>query len=356
MTDITALLIPATASILDAIRCIDGGSLQIALVTDGERRLTGTVTDGDVRRAILRGLPLTAPVTEVMNRTPHKALAGTRDTDLLRLMRTHEIHQLPLVDGEGRVLGIHTLDQILQKPQHSNRVVLMAGGLGKRLHPLTENLPKPMIAVGGKPLLETIVENFVEQGFHRFIISLNYRGDMIRDYFGSGQKWGVEIEYVYEEQRMGTAGSLALLPEQPDAPLIVMNGDILTSINFVQLLRFHENSAATATMAVYEHSVQIPYGVVEVDGHRLVRITEKPEYRAFINAGIYVLDPAALDHIPRATFFDMPSLFETLGTVGHATAAFPIREYWLDIGNPRDLARAEVEFDTVFSSVARGGV
>lgn len=350
MTDVSSVLIPATASILDALRCIDSGSLQIAIVTDEEQRLLGTVTDGDVRRAILRGLPLTSLVTEVMSRSPHRALVGARDTELLRHMRTFEVHQLPLVDDQGRVVGIHTLDELLQKPQRSNRVVLMAGGLGQRLYPLTEKTPKPMIAVGGKPLLETIVENFIEQGFHRFTISLNYRGDMIREYFGSGQKWGVEIEYVDERQRMGTAGSLTLLPERPDTPFIVMNGDILTSINFAQLLQFHQDSAAKATMAVHEHTVQIPYGVVEVDGHQLLRITEKPEHRAFINAGIYVLDPAALDHIPADTFFDMPTLFETLISQGHGAAAFPIREYWLDIGNPRDLARAEDEFDTVFSA------
>lgn len=347
-TDLASLCVAPDATILDAIRRIDGASQQITLVVDGERRLVGTVTDGDIRRAILRGLPLTAPVEQVMTTNPHIALSGASDSDLLRLMRVLKIHQLPLVDEERRVVGIRTLDSLLQGRRYTNPVVLMAGGLGSRLYPLTESTPKPMLTVGGKPLLETILEKFIDHGFSRFYISLNYRGDIIREYFGDGCRWGVEIEYLEERERMGTAGCLTLLPELPTEPFIVMNGDILTSISFSQILQFHVNAGSVATMALHEHTLQVPYGVVEVEDHHLVRITEKPEYRFFVNAGIYVLNPEALGLIPQNTFFDMPVLLDRIIAEKRKVSAFPIREYWIDIGSPHDLKRAESEFMTRF--------
>lgn len=348
MSDISALCIASEATILDAVRCIDGGSHQIALVVDDNSRLVGTVTDGDVRRAILRGLALNEPVGRIMAGNPHVALIGTNDSELLRLMRGLEVHQLPLVDEERRVVGIRTLDALLQGCQRNNRVILMAGGLGTRLHPLTETTPKPMLAIGGKPLLETILEKFIDHGFRNFSISVNYRGNIIRDYFGNGNRWGVDIDYIDEKKRMGTAGCLTLLSEKPKESFIVMNGDILTSINFSQILQFHLDTSSMATMALYEHTLQIPYGVVETKDFYLTRIIEKPEHRFFINAGIYVLNPDVMEFIPRDTFFDMPVLFERIMGENHKVTAFPIREYWLDIGSPHDLKRAETEFVTRF--------
>jgi dTDP-glucose pyrophosphorylase len=348
MTNVSSLCIGSDATILDAISRIDGGACQIALVVDGSQRLVGTVTDGDVRRAILRGLPLSAPVSNIMGKSPRVALVGTSNCELLRLMRVLEIHQLPLVDEEHRVVDLCSIDALLEGRKRPNRVVLMAGGLGKRLHPLTEVTPKPMLTVGGKPLLETIVETFAGSGFYRFDISLNYLGDIIREHFGDGSQWGVEIRYISETQRMGTAGCLTLLPDRPEEPFIVMNGDILTSISFPQILQFHVDNDVMATMALYEHTFQIPYGVVNVEGHNIACITEKPEYRFLINAGIYILNPEAIDFIPHHTSFDMTDLFKRLIEEKRKTAAFPIREYWLDIGSPQDLKRAEAEFLNVF--------
>ena len=317
-------------------------------MVDEAGRLIGTLTDGDIRRALLRNLPLSQPVADIMTRDPRLAPVGSDDTGLFRMMRALQIRHLPLVDEDGRVVGLRTLEGLLQTPRRPNRVVLMAGGLGARLHPLTRTLPKPMLSVGGKPLLETILETFIDYGFWRFSISLNYLAEIIVGHFGDGSRWGVEIEYLREPARMGTAGSLALLGETPTEPFIVMNGDILTAVDFRQLLNFHLDNQAMATMALHEYTLQVPYGVVEVEDHRLIAITEKPVHHHFINAGIYVLDPRVLDRVPRGTFFDMPDLFQRLIAEGGTTVAFPIREYWLDIGQPQDLQRAETEFPTVF--------
>ncbi len=348
--NVTDYLIGPQAAIYDAVACIDRSGVQIALVVDEAGRLMGTLTDGDIRRALLRNLSLTTRVGEIMTRNPRMAPAGSDDTKLFRLMRALQIRHLPLVDEDGRVVGLRTLEGLLQTPRRPNRVVLMAGGLGSRLHPLTRTVPKPMLSVGGKPLLETILETFVDHGFYRFAISLNYLAETIVGHFGDGSRWGVEIEYLQEPARMGTAGSLALLRERPTEPFIVMNGDILTSVDFGQLLAFHLENQAIATMALHEYTLQVPYGVVQVEDHRLISITEKPIHHHFINAGIYVLDPAALDRVPRGTFFDMPDLFQSLINEGATTVAFPIREYWLDIGQPQDLQRAETEFPTVFTN------
>jgi len=356
------------ATIRDAIACIDRNRLQIALVVDENRRLMGTLTDGDIRRALLRNLPLTTPVAGIMTRNPRMAPAGSDDTTLFQLMHALQIRHLPLVDEDGRVVGLRTLEGLLQqaqalqqtlehalqRPRRSNRVVLMAGGLGSRLRPLTHTLPKPMLPVGGRPLLETILETFVGQGFWRFAISLNYLAETIISHFGDGSRWGAEIEYLQEPSRMGTAGSLTLLRERPDEPLLVMNGDILTLVDFRQMLQFHLDNEAMATMALHEYTLQVPYGVVEVQDHRLTGIAEKPVHHHFINAGIYVLDPRAWDRIPKGTMSDMPDLFQSLIDDGETAVAFPIREYWLDIGQPQDLQRAETEFPSVFAGGSEG--
>lgn len=342
------ILIPPTSTIVDAIRCIDRGGHQIALVVGGDNVLLGTITDGDVRRALLRGLPLSAEVSGIMTRKPYTVLQDTPKTEQLQIMRVRGIHQLPLVDAEGRVAGLSRIDDLLSSGRRPNPVVLMAGGLGTRLRPLTEHMPKPMLSIGGKPLLETIIESFINYGFHRFYISLNYRGEMIKSHFGDGRRWGVEIAYLEEENSMGTAGSLTLLPERPEHPFFVMNGDILTSVNFLQMMKFHVDTEAMATMAIYEHAVQVDYGVVEVDDYRLTGITEKPLHRFFINAGIYMLNPEALERIPHGRRFDMPMLFQSLVGEASRTAAFPIREAWVDIGQPQDLLRAESEFVKLF--------
>ncbi|AWK90297.1 alcohol dehydrogenase (plasmid) [Azospirillum thermophilum] len=337
-----------SCTILEAVQCIDRNALHIVLVTDTDHRLLGTVTDGDVRRAILRGVPLAAPVGDIMERSPAVAQVGIGETEAAALLQARRLRHLPVVDGNGVVVALLGLDELISGTRRPNAVLLMAGGLGMRLRPLTETMPKPMIPIGGKPLLQTIIESFIAQGFHNFYISLNYRGEVIREHFGTGEAWGARIRYIEEQERLGTAGCLALLPDRQEHPLLVMNGDILTAVNYQHMLQFHADSGAAATMAAFEQQLHVPYGVLELDGPRLVRVVEKPAHQFYINAGIYILDPEILDHLPATRPYDMPTLFEDLIARGGKAAAFPIREYWRDIGRWTDLELAEAEFPDVF--------
>ena len=336
------------ASILETIKLIDAGSLQIALIVDGAGKLIGTVTDGDVRRAMLKGISLDQPASLIMNSRPVHVTADSDRLETLTLMKQKQLRQIPVVDTAGVLVGMETLDGYLQPPKRENIVVLMAGGAGTRLGPLTENCPKPMLRVGGRPILETILLNFIEQNFSRFYISVNYRGEMVRDYFGDGSRWGVDIRYLEESERMGTAGALGLLPEVPAHPLIVMNGDLLTKASFGQLLEFHAAHGCKATMCVREHDFQVPYGVLTLRDDNIVEIREKPVTTHFVNAGIYVLEPAVLGHLPSAGYCDMPALFDALIKAGGKAAAFPLREYWLDIGQLADFERGKDEFKGLF--------
>jgi dTDP-glucose pyrophosphorylase len=342
------ILIVQNVTIHDTLRIIDSSAMQIALVVDEENRLLGTVTDGDIRRGILKGINLDDPVKKIMNPHPTVAKSYERRDIVLAVMKLKRLNHIPVIDDEGRVINVETLQDLIQADVKDNIVVLMAGGLGTRLRPLTDECPKPLLKVGGKPVLETILDNFMEYGFRKFYLSVNYRADMIKEYFGDGNRWGVEIDYIYEDKQLGTAGALSLLPVKPKQPLLVMNGDLLTKVNFQQLLDFHSVHQAQATMCVREYHFQVPYGVVKMDQHRLMGIDEKPVQRFFVNAGIYVLEPKTLELIPNNEFFDMPNLFKRIIDKGEETTAFPIREYWMDIGQLNDYEKANVEYEEVF--------
>lgn len=345
-----SLILSETATVHDAIAAIDRGARQIALVVNRDGRLLATVTDGDIRRGLLRGVGLEAPVTEVM----HTAFAAvTEDMGrqaALGLMKARGLHHAPIVDTDGRLVDLAVVDDLPGMARRNTRVILMAGGLGTRLRPLTENVPKPMLSVGGKPILELILRNFTDQGFHNFTIALNYKGEIIRDHFGDGSRFNVRIDYVEESRRMGTAGALSLLETRPTGPFIVMNGDLLTTVPFDALARFHCEGGAVGTMCVRNYPMQVPYGVIEMEGVELRRIVEKPTYSHFVNAGIYVLSPEALDHVVAGEFLDMPTLFERIMAGGQKAAVFPIQEYWIDVGRPDDLDRARTEHSEVFSA------
>jgi dTDP-glucose pyrophosphorylase len=344
MSDWKDIVVSPETPLRDTIARIDRSSLQVALVLDVAGRLAGVLTDGDIRRAILRGQDLQGPTGGVMNPRATAVPADMPREEMLALMRRQMFHHLPLLDESGKVVGLATLDELIGAVERPNWVVLMAGGLGTRLRPLTEDRPKPLLSVGGKPILETILESFAEQGFKRIFLSVNYKADMIRSHFGAGERWGVELEYLHETMRLGTAGALSLLPHPPGAPLIVMNGDLVTRTNFDSLLKFHAEHQATATMAVREYDFQVPYGVVRLDGQKIVSIEEKPVQKFFVNAGIYVLAPAVLHHLPAKSFFDMPTLFERLIAAGERTSAYPLREYWLDIGRLTELEQAQKDW------------
>lgn len=348
MPDWHTISVTPDQSIRETLEVIDNGSVQVAIIVDDQDCLRGIATDGDIRRGILRDIDLDASVASVMNENPITARPQEDCQSLIETMRARRIHQIPLVDAEGQVAGIEVLDDLLEPEAQSNPVVLMAGGLGTRLRPLTEDRPKPMLEVGNKPILETILEGFTAYGFRRFYLSVNYKAEMIEDYFGDGSAWGVDITYLQEEKRLGTAGPLSLLPERPQETMIVMNGDLLTKLNFTNLLDFHRKHGVAATMCVREHETQVPYGVIETNDQYMEGITEKPTERYFVNAGIYVMEPETLDHVPQDQFLDMPDLFENLLEAGKEVAVFPVREYWQDVGREEDFHRVNGEYDEVF--------
>lgn len=344
MKDWKQIVVSPETTLRDAIARIDGSGLQLALVLDRDGRLAGVLSDGDIRRAILCGCDLATPTAKVMNCSPITAPANATSSELLALMRRKVLHHVPLINSEMHVVGLATLDGLTGVLERPNWVVLMAGGLGSRLMPLTENCPKPMLQVGGKPILESILESFSEQGFRKFFLSVNYLAHAVRDHFGDGSQWGVDISYLHEDKRLGTAGALSLLPERPSDPLVVMNGDLLTRVRFDNMLKFHSEHGAVATMAVREYDFQVPYGVVQLNGSNIAAIEEKPVHHFFVNAGIYTLSPEAFKHIPNGTFFDMPTLFDRMLAAGHPTSAYPLREYWLDIGRLEEFERAQHEW------------
>ena len=348
MTGWRETLVGQRASLRETMRRIEAGSVQIALVVDDHGKLVGTVTDGDIRRGILNGLSLDATAEEVMNRAPTRALIDQDRASLLRLMQGRGIHHMPVVDAGGTVVGLEVIDELLKSASHDNWVVLMAGGMGTRMLPLTDDCPKPMLRIGERPILEYILDSFIGHGYRRFFISVNYLGEMIERYFGDGARWGVRIDYLRENERLGTAGALALLKERPAKPFFVMNADLLTKVNFNHLMDFHCARGLEATMCVREYEYEIPYGVVAVDGHRLEGITEKPTHKCFVSAGIYALSPAVLNRVAPGRHHDMPALFESL-IRDRATAAFPVHEYWRDIGRPEDYERAHGELSALFS-------
>jgi NDP-sugar pyrophosphorylase family protein len=314
--------------------------MQMAIVVNEEGRLVGTLTDGDIRRGLLRGLELASPVSGIIHHDPIVVPPRLDRDTVLQLMQANKIHQLPVIDENRFVVGLHLWDELLAPSIRPNAMVIMAGGRGQRLMPHTENCPKPMLPVAGKPMLEHIIARAAAEGFHRFVLSVNYLGYVIEEYFGDGRAWNVDVEYLREEQPLGTAGALGLLDPLPSAPFVVTNGDVLSDIRYGEVLDFHVRQGAAATMAVRLYEWQHPFGVVQTSGVDIVGFEEKPVHRTQINAGIYVLNPQVVALLRPATPLDMPSLFERLQNEGQRTVAFPMHEPWLDVGRPGDLALA----------------
>jgi len=341
-------IISSHATVLQTMQAIDAGTSKIALVVDDNGRLLGSVTDGDVRRGILRSIGLEQSVEKIMNTSPLTAHYDTPREILLSTLQQRSLRHMPLVDNEGRVVGLIRVDDLVIPPPHDNIVVLMAGGRGSRLQHLTTDCPKPMLRIGGQPLLETILLKLIASGFKSFYISVNYKAEMIEDYFREGSAWNVDIRYIHEAQPMGTAGSLGLMLESPSKPFLVMNGDLLTTIDFNELLEFHTNHHSMATMAVRDYNFEVPFGVVKLDDLSIIDIEEKPVQHFFVNAGVYVLNPGVLSYLPRSSYFDMPMLFQAMQQRNEKITAFPVREYCLDIGRPEDFAKANNDYERFF--------
>ena len=337
------ILLKPTDSLEHAIKVLHEGGCRIALVSDKHDRLLGTLTDGDIRRALINKLTMKSYVKLVMNSDPVTVTNNTESKEIISLMTSQELLHMPIIDKDGFLCGLETLNDLIEERKYDNPIFLMAGGFGTRLHPLTEHTPKPLLKVGIKPILETIIEQFVKYGFHNFYISTHFKSEQIMDYFQSGEKYDVSISYVHEDTPMGTAGSLGLLPENlPDLPIIVMNGDILTRVDFNHLLNFHYENNTEATMCVREYDFQVPYGVIEIANHKIAKIEEKPIHNFFVNAGIYVLDKTLVNRVDGKSYLNMTDLLNKEIYNG-GVSVFPIHEYWLDIGHMKEYEKANKE-------------
>jgi len=348
LKNLEGITVSDSTSILEVLKIIDKSSKQIAIVVDENKKLLGTISDGDIRRAILKNISLNESIKEIYSKTPIVASINNSKKEILNICRSKKIHQIPIVDDKGNLIGLEILDELISNEEKLNKVVLMVGGLGTRLRPLTKDTPKPMLKVGDKPILQTIIEKFAAYGYRNIVMCVHYKLQVIKDYFGDGSNFGVNIEYVLEEERMGTAGGLSLLNDKPKEPFFVMNADLLTNVNFEHLHDFHLSNNSTATMCVQYYDFKVPYGVVDLKNAKILSVKEKPTEKFFVNAGIYMLSPESLEYIPKNQFYDMPTLFENLISENKNVISFPLREYWLDIGRIEEYEKANEEYDDVF--------
>jgi dTDP-glucose pyrophosphorylase len=339
-------LLRAGARLHEAIACLDASALQIAVVVDDNHQLRGTLTDGDIRRGLLRGLGLDDPIAAIVHADPLVAPPQMDLNTVLQLMQANKIRQLPVVDENRCVVGLHIWDELITPEERGNLMVIMAGGLGTRLRPHTENCPKPFLQVRGKPMLEHIIDRARSEGFRNFVIAVHYLGQMIEDYFGDGTRWQIRIDYLREKAPLGTAGALSLLEYPPHTPFLVTNGDVITDIRYGELLDFHIRNRAAATMAVRRHEWRHPFGVVRTEGIEIAGFDEKPIYRSHINAGIYALDPAVLEALIPGERCDMPALFSRIKERSARTIVYPMHEPWIDVGGPEDYDRIRQDFES----------
>lgn len=333
-------ILPPDSTVQQVIHNLNKVPIKIVLIVNEAGELQGTVSDGDIRRGLLRGFDLNSPVTDIIHHNPLVVPPEVGRETVLQLMSVNKIQQIPVINERHQVIGLHLWNEFTTPPTRPNLVVIMAGGLGKRLHPYTEECPKPMLSVAGKPMLEHIIERARADGFSRFVIAVQYLGHLIEDYFGDGSRWQITIDYLREESPLGTAGALSLLDPVPELPFVVTNGDVLTDVRYGEILDFHDRHKAMGTMAVRQHEWQLPFGVVHTQGMDIVGFEEKPIHSTHVNAGIYVLEPMALQMINKAENCDMPTLFERFQNQGSRIIAFPMHEPWLDVGRPDDLAKA----------------
>jgi dTDP-glucose pyrophosphorylase len=333
--------LPENATIADAISNLEASHLKIALVVTDSQTLVGCILDGDIRRGLIEGLNMNSPITDIIHRNVLVVPPDMKRELVLQLMGANKIQQIPVIDEQNSVVGLHLWDDITKPTTRPNLMVIMAGGMGTRLRPDTEKCPKPLLPIAGRPMLEHIIEHAKREGFKNFVLAIHYLGHMIEEHFGNGERLGVQIDYLHEVSPIGTAGALSLLNPLPDAPFVVSNGDVITDIHYGGLLDFHSRQAASATMAVRLYEWQHPFGVVQTEGVDIIGFEEKPIARNHINAGVYALDPSALIVLTANEHCDMPTLFERLQTKGQRTVAYPIHEPWLDVGRPDDLQLAK---------------
>ena len=350
MNDWKKLILSGDASIVEVIECLNASAgAQIVLIIDNKDRLLGTITDGDLRRFMLSGGGLDGCAKNAMHQDYRSVAPDIDKAGALALMRDLTLRQIPIVDDKKKLCGLYLLSEFINADIKKNTVLIMAGGLGTRLRPLTEECPKPMLPIGGRPILETIIKNFIEEGFRDFVIAINYLGEQIRNYFGNGDALGVRINYLEEEKRLGTAGAMSLMSVlDQDCPIVMANGDLLTQVKYSHLLDFHDQTNSDFTVCLRDHHVEVPYGVVNMSGNRVQSIVEKPVIKNYISAGIYVIAPEIVARMPYGEFKDMPELISELIEEDFVVSGFPLHEYWMDVGQHNELELAEKQFDHIF--------
>lgn len=339
--DLSRVTLSPRAPLIEALQVIEDGARAVAFVCDARRRLLGTLTDGDARRAILAGSSLDSRcVQEIMRRDFARVSPAAGRAEVLDLMRARGIEQIPVVDNHGRLCGLHSLHDLIGAKERRNWAVIMAGGKGVRLGSLTEKVPKPMIAVAGRPILERLVLHLLGHGIRRIFLAVNHLAHVIEDHFGNGARFGCRIEYLRESRPLGTGGALSLLPPVPETPTLVVNGDLVTQFDVGRILSFHSDGRYAVTFGLRPHSIEIPFGVAKVRGNQLVELREKPTERMLINAGIYVLAPCAMRMIPEDREFPITELFDRCIRKGMKVGAHVIEDEWLDVGRREELAKA----------------
>lgn len=331
------------SSIQDAIENLNQSSVKIVLVLEDDGKLKGTITDGDIRRGLLKNFKLSDPIKHIINFKPLVAPPGLKKESILNIMEFNKIQQIPIVNNINKILGLYLWDEISVPLYRDNLMIIMAGGKGTRLLPHTKNISKTMLDVSGKPILQRIIEKAKLDGFLNFIIAVNHLSATIEDYFLDGKKFQVNIQYIHEKKPLGTAGALSLLAKKPKNDFIVTNGDVLVDLKYSEILDFHKTLNSYATMAVKPHQIQNPFGVVEISGSDILKITEKPFYKSYINAGVYAISPKAITQLKKNKLCNMTTLFENLKKLDKRISAFPIHEYWIDVGVPEDLKKANIK-------------
>lgn len=341
MYDWKKVRLSVTADMQTAIELLDREAVRIALVVDDLGHLLGTITDGDIRRALLKRQGMETSVMDIMNDSPVTVGTDASRGEVFLEMKRRKLLHMPVVDASSRIVDMKMLQEQMFEPKHANPVLLMAGGFGKRLRPLTDKIPKPLLPMGDKPILEVILEKCIDAGFCNFIVSTHYKAEMVRDHFSDGSHWGVNIQYAHESEPLGTAGAIGLLPDDlPELPILVINGDLITSVDLDSLLRFHNEQGALATVCVKEYDHQVPFGVVEANGTRIASITEKPVFKYFVSAGMYVLEPQAIAAIRGRGYIDMPDFLDECIGSSEGVSMFPIHEQWRDIGRINEYQEA----------------
>lgn len=338
-------ILPESSTIGEVILNLNQVGIRIVLVVNKANRLIGTISDGDIRRGLLKGLDLNSRIARLINHNALVVLPDMARDMVIQLMVANKIQQIPVVNAQKKLVGLYLWDEMSTIAARANSMVIMAGGKGMRLLPHTQNCPKPMVLVGGKPMLEHIIERGKLEGFNHFVLAIYHLGHIIEAHFGNGERLGVKIDYIREQSPLGTAGALGLLNPRPDLPFVVTNGDVITDIRYGELLDFHNRHQASATMAVRIHEWQHPFGVVKTQGVEVVGFEEKPVARSHINAGVYALSPEVLSELIAEAPCDMPTLFERLQVKAKRTVAYPMHEPWLDVGKPEDLLQANADIN-----------